>query len=790
MSDATHTIQASLVLLSENRIGGHAFDSAHPLRRLAVDLLVDGRPVGLARAVLYDAHLAGQPQAGAGENGGASDGCHGFVFSLPPGALAQARRLELRLANGETALACLDAPFLIAQEAGQEGEARWLGGLRLNGWLGAGVAEGRVRALVEGQVVAEARASSWVHIDDGPKARPRRAFDLFLPEHFADGRAHQARVIDDNGQELPGSPVFFAAFADGLANFIRSGADLESQRLRAEFFDEIMPQSLPFTVIGEWRRRFAAQPPREPEPTPVAVVLIGEAGSQESLETLEAQKGCDWLAAVLDGAGAAQFDPTALGQFLDQDASGCDTFVFALGGTLFDPGALAAFAAALKAFPAAPWAYADFTLSAGEEGEWPVALPAFDYERLLEQGAGALFFAARRDFLRAALQAGVDSLFRLCNFAFDRRRARGPRQSFPLAATPVHIPGFLARLPRFDARAMGPALMQAAKAHFDARKAPARIEPALGFAFPRLKLTRPPAPGKVSILIPTRDRVDLLRPCIDSLFATADLGPHEIIVLDNESGQRETLDYFEEIAARGLRVFRVSGAFNFSGVINAGAAVASGQYLLLLNNDVEALHKGWLEDMLGRIAEPDVGAVGAQLLWPSGVVQHGGVVLGPRLAATHAFNDRIDGDPGYADMLLAAHECSAVTAACLLTDKQLFDAAGGFDALNFPINFNDVDYCLKLRSQGLRVVQTPHAKLMHRESASRGKDEAPDKSQRMQRELRNLRSAWGEGLLADPSYSPLLSLDPIPFSALAWPPRPAAPRQPGLPRRRAVPLGF
>ncbi len=520
------------------------------------------------------------------------------------------------------------------------------------------------------------------------------------------------------------------------------------------------------------------------------MVLIGETDAQDSLATLEAQQGCDWLAAVLDTREAARFDIASLTQFLDQDASACDTIVFALGGTVFEPGALSLLAEALDKFPSAPWAYADFSLTGADGSEWPVAHAAFDYERLLEQGAGALFFAARRDFLRAALQAGADSLFRICTFAFDRRRTRGPRQSAPLDAMPVHVPGFLARLPRFDARALTPALMRAVKSHFDARHAPARIDAAAGFAFPRLRLTRLPASGKVSILIPTRDRVDLLKPCINSLFATADLGAHEIIVLDNESSAPETLTYFEELSARGLRVFRVGGAFNFSRIINAGAAVATGQYLLLLNNDIEALHKGWLEEMLGRMIEPDVGAVGAHLLWPSGVVQHGGVTLGPRLAAAHAFNDRIDGDPGYADLLLAAHECSAATAACLLTEKRLFDAAGGFDALNFPVNFNDVDYCLKLRAQGLRVVQTPHARLLHRESASRGRDEAPDKAKRMQRELRNLRAAWGEALVADPGYSPLLSLDPIPWSALAWPPRASAPRQPGFPSRRAVPLGF
>ena len=142
---------------------------------------------------------------------------------------------------------------------------------------------------------------------------------------------------------------------------------------------------------------------------------------------------------------------------------------------------------------------------------------------------------------------------------------------------------------------------------------------------------------------------------------------------------------------------------------------------MLVNNDIEALAPGWLEEMVGRMAEPDVGAVGATLLWPSGVVQHGGVVLGTRSDATHAFNEQIDGNPGYADMLRVARECSAVTAACLLTDRQLFLSVGGFDGLRFPVNYNDVDYCLKMRAMGLRVIVTPHAKLLHHEFRQPGR---------------------------------------------------------------------
>jgi GT2 family glycosyltransferase len=194
--------------------------------------------------------------------------------------------------------------------------------------------------------------------------------------------------------------------------------------------------------------------------------------------------------------------------------------------------------------------------------------------------------------------------------------------------------------------------------------------------------------------------------------------------------------------------------------------------------------------MLSRIAETDVGAVGALLVWPSGVVQHGGVVLGPNFAATHAFNDRIDSDVGYTDLLRVAHECSAVTAACMVTRRSDYLEVSGMDEVRYPVNFNDVDYCLKLRALGKRIVFTPHAKLRHLESASRGLNIKPHNKARYERELQNLRAKWGNVLAADPYYSPTLSLDPIPFSALAWPTRAMEPRVNDLPVPTQVPPGF
>jgi O-antigen biosynthesis protein len=210
----------------------------------------------------------------------------------------------------------------------------------------------------------------------------------------------------------------------------------------------------------------------------------------------------------------------------------------------------------------------------------------------------------------------------------------------------------------------------------------------------------------------------------------------------------------------------------------------------LLNNDVEALEAGWLDAMVDRMTESDVGAVGATLLWPSRIVQHAGVVLGMNFAAVHAFNERINGDPGYADLLNVSHECSAVTGACLLTRRRLLIDCGGLDGVHFPVNFNDVDFCLKLRASGLRIIVTPDAKLLHRESASRGSEGSPDERKRREWEVEHLRSVWGEALMNDPYYSPMLGLDGAPFSALAWPPRSRDPRQPLAISARPIPPGY
>lgn len=279
-----------------------------------------------------------------------------------------------------------------------------------------------------------------------------------------------------------------------------------------------------------------------------------------------------------------------------------------------------------------------------------------------------------------------------------------------------------------------------------------------------------PAP-LASLIIPTRDGRDVLEPCVESLLAKTAYRPFELLVVDNQSRSPETLDYLASLERRRVaRVLRFDAPFNFSALNNFAAAQATGAVLGLLNNDIEALEEGWLEEMVSQAMRPDIGAVGARLLYPDRTVQHAGVVVGIGGVASHPHKRARSDDPGYAGRAQLVQDVSAVTAACLLVRSETFHRVGGFDEA-FPVAFNDVDFCLRVRQLGLRNLWTPFATLIHHESKSRGSDEVSrGKRARFRSEYQLMRSRWGEALLNDPAYSPNLTLEADDFS-FAWPPR-------------------
>ncbi len=276
----------------------------------------------------------------------------------------------------------------------------------------------------------------------------------------------------------------------------------------------------------------------------------------------------------------------------------------------------------------------------------------------------------------------------------------------------------------------------------------------------RVQWLLPEHPPRVSLIVPTRDRADLLERCVDGILNRTDYPDIELIVMDNESQEAETRDLFARLARdQRVRIIAFPGAFNYSAINNAAASVATGDILLLINNDIDVIEPLWLREMVGHALRPQVGAVGARLLYANRTIQHAGVALGvcgfedgPGVAG-HYGTETDAKDPGYFGQSALTREVAAVTGACLAVRKSVFEAVGGLDAEHLSIAFNDIDLCLRIRASGLRVVWTPFAELYHLESASRGFDLDPGKIDRFRREYRTMRERWGPVLDNDPFYN-------------------------------------
>lgn len=259
----------------------------------------------------------------------------------------------------------------------------------------------------------------------------------------------------------------------------------------------------------------------------------------------------------------------------------------------------------------------------------------------------------------------------------------------------------------------------------------------------------------VTIIIPTRNRVELLRTCLTGIAATQ--YPNlEVIVVDNDSDDPETLSYLDALDPTHARVLRHTGIFNYSAINNRAAQEARGQLLCLLNNDIEILDPHWLATMVLQAQRDDVGAVGAKLLYPDGRIQHAGVVVGVGNAAGHAHRFLTSEEEGYFYRHLLPQFTTAVTGACLIVQRKKFLAVGGLDEQNFAVAFNDVDLCLRLNQRGWQSFYEPRATLIHHESISRGRDQDPVGAARYAGELAALQRLWGTNFIIDPFHHPEL----------------------------------
>jgi O-antigen biosynthesis protein len=287
----------------------------------------------------------------------------------------------------------------------------------------------------------------------------------------------------------------------------------------------------------------------------------------------------------------------------------------------------------------------------------------------------------------------------------------------------------------------------------------------------RVRYALPAVLPLVSLIIPTRNGLQLLRQCIDSVLTKTTYAHYEIIVVDNGSDDRATLRYLDELALTPIvRVMRDARPFNYSALNNAAVKLARGSVVGLINNDIEVISPDWLTEMVSHALRPEVGAVGARLWYSDDTLQHAGVVLGIHGIAGHVHRFLPRGNVGYCGRAALIQSFSAVTGACLVVRKALYEAVGGLNEVELQVACNDIDFCLRLREAGYRNIYTPYAELYHHESASRGFDDTPEKQARSAKEVAYMHQRWGDALRNDPAYSPNLTLDAEDFS-LAWPPR-------------------
>jgi len=646
----------------------------------------------------------------------------GFYLPLPGAALEEGAPLAVRVVN--TGIFLKETGKSDGVDERETGGSSLAGdiyvdrGLTITGWvLDPARSEQKLRifASVDDEAVANTVAAAHFYrlgLADG------HGFRLELPQSLADGKSHVVTLKDENGRRLPGSPFRVRSMAQNAAHWLKNQKKIDKplQEMLAGLLEN-MEERLP-GVIGEagftaWKKAFPVPQPAGRQKASVEV--WGDAG------LLRGQQGVD----IRGGAGEYVLLPGKAARL--------------------HPHAMAHMLAAIREHEAA-LVYADSEDCNGQ----PLFKPCFDREAFLANDYLGMCLArgdvlashgitpksGRFDAIMAAAESGRIAHLPLLLSSEDNGAPQENRETAISAWLEKNYPG--------------------------ASYADGRVRYELN--------TRP----RVSIIIPTRDHGDMLKVCLDSLRQT-DWPDYEIILIDNGSKEEKALAVLSQAENRGnVGVLRRPGVFNYASLNNEAASLATGGLICFLNNDTEALHPEWLSELAAPLlmAGDEGGCAGAKLLWPNSLVQHGGVIVGTHKLAAHVGNQWLEDEPGYMGRNQFAQQYSAVTAACMLTRRVLFLEAGGFDARRFPVAFNDVDYCLRLRGMEKKIFWTPHSRLAHHESASRGKDMAGSAKARAEREIRFFRTIWGH--YDDPFYNPNLPLcaGVEPFLGLAFPPGP------------------
>ncbi|AQX57712.1 glycosyl transferase [Pseudomonas syringae pv. actinidiae] len=769
--------KGAIIGLYGDVLQGWALDTVKPDERLVVEVYIDGACVSLVRADQF------HPDADA------SDQFHGFGVQLRQSWLDDAKHISAKVANSDCWLAGdLQLPTTPSKEPAPIASQVWhSGGLRIGGWswdpdapqrhVQITVREG---SRVLGQMTCDTHHQALVY-----RATSDHGFSFDLPWELADGKLHTLDIENDLGHTLSGSPITLCCWHDGLEGLLKQHEHAPTEQnlalLTQVAADQALrlPKSAGFHHYPQWFERFQRATPEDHQPQGrIGLLLISQGDATLEAASLASLKNQPTAPHQLAKAAPGDVLP-ALKQLLE---AGCDAVVPLVAGDHLGPYALQHLGALLA--DGSAWGYADCDRD-GPQGErsLPWMKPVWDLDLFIGADIftpGAIFGAAIIDKALALLPA-IDDPQTLDWHHLSAAIALATETS---KAAVAHLPRVLYHRSPFAAASPEQAEPSAQRlqaiAWLSESLAPgARVTQVPNF--PALLRTQWPLPTtlpRVSLIVPTRDQLGLLRACIEGLLTATDYPNLEIIVVDNQSSDPHTLMYLQQLNERGVRVLPYPHAFNYSAINNYAVTQATGELIGLVNNDIEIIAADWLKEMVSQLLRPNVGAVGAKLLWPNRMVQHGGVVVGVNGLAAHTGNNLEQRDPGYLGMNQITRRQSAVTAACLLLRKSVFDELGGLDEQAFPVAFNDVDLCLRIRQQGLNLIWTAFAELIHAESASRGKDQTPEKRARGQREQQGFIERWSQSGQSDPYYHPALSLDYLsgPYGGLAMPPRTYTPR--------------
>lgn len=733
--------------LYQDRLYGWAASQAEPERRLVIELTVAGEVLACGIANHYRQPPSPMP-----------DPCHGFSIDVSALRKLGYRHISLHIAN--TGI-CIASEIDIQKDdpTGKEpAMSQHLvfhdGGLRLIGWYQrqeSTTTLNNVHAYLGDQRLCTATANELLpairHFHDQPTG-----FQLNLPYQLADGNIHNIRVVDDQGSPLNGSPlsVCVAKHARVLASQCNS---LTLNNL-IEHYDALFPKSVHMSYYDEWFNEYAQYPCKQSETINVNVLIYGNlTQSTASKQSVDAQVNAACRIVIHDGFQFTDWED--IRSQLNVDAP---LLILRSGDTLHPHAAANLANEQKKGFLLV---YADSDI--------PQLYPGFKSARYpwMKQDWDH-WYALATDY---QLEPMMISSALLNSINTETCSTVAMLQWQACVTAVAHSESSIKHLSQVLYHLQYPINEQEQASRLAAASgARQQISPSSTLnllpdnrpsqhSWPRRVSHQSAHLGKVSLIIPTRDQLGLLKRCIDSIRAFTPPDNLEIIIVNNNSNKEETLAYFAEVQKEGVRVLDYPGIFNFSRINNFAVAQATGDVIGFINNDIEVLHEGWLSTMLGWLSQPGIAAVGAKLLWPNEMVQHGGIVMGVGMAASHYGMDRHKDDSGYFYRNQLSHQVSGVTAACLLIRRAEFIDLGGFNESMFPVAFNDVDLCLRLRQLQKKIIWCAEAILLHAESASRGKEDSQPKQQRSRYELQNLREKWNLELENDVFYNKSLNLE-------------------------------